>query len=126
MIARKITQEQLELAAQKAKVRLINVRPEGRGFRFRLGLLEVNGQPGQKHWRRLNHTLTRKVNAVCWHGHKSFMDAIYQLSLETVIITAFARYDGYQDFLDKFQDTYYHKIGSMVQPCYYGDACECV
>lgn len=125
MLVRKCTREDIEEAAIRAKVKLNEFRTQGRGFRFTLRPIPVAGDPKQKHWQRLNHQLIRRVHAVCWHGHREFMRELYALAPDTVIITTFARYEGSAHFEATHAGTRHHQIGSQMEPCSIGDACEC-
>ena len=67
----------------------------------------------------------RKIAAACWHAHRDVMHAIFDLNPDAVLVSALARYEGQEDFLDKFPDTGYTNIGSQYQPLDMEDACEC-
>ncbi len=67
----------------------------------------------------------RKVNGVCWHGHRDFYYALFGINPKAIIVTSFARYNGEEDFENKFRDTYYHNAGSQMFPRDFGSLCEC-
>lgn len=120
MIARNVTRDELQQAAAYAGVdvdRSLRANPKGRGFMFTLA--PVNGR-----YQRRGHT-GRRVHAVCYHGHFAFMDALYRLAPDAVLITAMQRYDGAEDFRRKAGAVAERNIGSMMQPLDYGDACDC-
>lgn len=123
MLIRGLTDGELHGCADKAKVRINEIREDGRGFRFTIRPIRTpDGR--RKYWQRLNHTLERRVHAVCWHGHKAFYDEVFAVNKDAVVITALSRYNGMDDFENKFQDTACHEIGSQMNPCYISEACD--
>lgn len=105
MIARGVTQEQLEQAATEAGVDVgRRLRPEGRGFRFTLSLI------GERYRRRSHRG--RRIAAVCYHGHYAFMEALFRQVPTAVIVSALARYDSVESFRRK-------------APASYDEACFC-
>lgn len=47
----------------------------------------------------------RRVNAVCWHGHREWMRAIFAEYPETVIRSALATYKGAEHFEETHEGT---------------------
>lgn len=92
----------LNEAAAEVGVRLNNPRIEGRRVLFRLA---TKGKPVTVYGRR-GHNGRRVPGAVCWHGHRDFMRALYQRLPDVVLRTALAVYNGADDFEDKYLDTY--------------------
>ena len=66
-----------------------------------------------------------KVSAICWHGFRDFMIALYKLDVDLRFVTAKATYKNIDDFYLKFPDTAYKNIGSKMKPLNYSDACLC-
>ena len=66
-----------------------------------------------------------KVSAVCWHGFRDFMIAMYKLDGNLRFVTAHTTYKNKDDFYIKFPDTAYKNIGSQVNPLNYANACLC-
>ena len=66
-----------------------------------------------------------KVSAICWHGFRDFMIAMYELDSNLRFVTAKATYKNKDDFYIKFPDTAYKNIGSQMNPINFGDACLC-
>lgn len=71
------------------------------------------------------HFHTRRVNAVCWHGHRDFLRALFALDPDAVVITAVARYRGANHFEGIYRDTWSHNVGSRMCPIPYGSSCMC-
>lgn len=122
MIAYKATEKQLDKAARRIGVRIIEARAFGRGVRFRLGL-----QPNRKYGRLSAQGNGRKVAAVCWHGHREFFRALFtqvpEARVQTASTRAFARGHRFytsETFEDVFGQTD-RNVGSMM----YSEACEC-
>ena len=67
----------------------------------------------------------RRVFAVCWHGHRDFMLALFDRDPDARIKSAMADYKGALDFLDKYPDTAYGNVGSQMYPQYASDVCKC-
>lgn len=67
----------------------------------------------------------RKVSAICWHGYRDFMRAVFNYHPDARIQTGKADYCGAQDFEDKHRDTGYINIGSMMYSMTMVDACSC-
>lgn len=119
---------QLQQAAQKVGTEIIEYRQAGgTGVRFRLGLAP------DKKWRRKSaspFSQGRKVNAVCWHGHREFFRELFKLSPESRVQTAqtrrFAKGERFytvDNFERVFEDTDVN-IGSQMAPMYYSEACQ--
>jgi hypothetical protein len=67
----------------------------------------------------------RRVHAVCWHGWRDFMLALYKHDPDARIKTAIADYRGRDDFLEKYPRTANLNIGSMMYPMQMHRACNC-
>ncbi|GAA3751156.1 hypothetical protein [Micromonospora maritima] len=60
----------------------------------------------------------RRLNAVCWHGHREWMRAIYKAHPDAVIRTALATYRGAKHFEDTHEDTIREGLsGSQTCTC---------
>ncbi len=117
MIVRNATETTIRQAAGAAGVDLNNFRPQGRGFAFTLGLVGET-------WRRRSH-LGRRVAAVCWHGHRAFMQTLFHYAPNARLKSAAVQYDGHLEFWAKHNATGDRNIGSMMEPMAYRDACDC-
>jgi len=65
----------------------------------------------------------RRVNAVCWHGHREFFRALFTLAPAAVVTTSLAKYTA-----ANFEATYASTdryIGLLVAPLLYSEACSC-
>jgi len=139
-------EETLLDAAQFVGVEVRNLRRDGRGYRFTLAprprreyeraadvpyrLLrpcprEGNFPAGRGNcWPCACDGHVHAVGAVCWHGHRDFMRAVFEREPDARIHTALADYHGAEDFERKYRDTN-KNIGSVMRPLRYGDACKC-
>jgi len=64
--------------------------------------------------------------AVCWHGHRDFMRALFALAPDAEIRSAMATYKGSDNFEQTFGFTRYAGGSRMgVQMIPYADACTC-
>ena len=61
----------------------------------------------------------RRIVSACWHVHGDFFDALFSLVPNAVIHATGNRIDQHQgNWIDR-------NIGSMINPMYYSEACEC-
>ena len=67
----------------------------------------------------------RRLKSACWHAHRDVMKAIFDMNPESVLKTAKVYYKGKDDFYEKFEDTGYGNIGSIMEPILYRELCEC-
>lgn len=138
MIARKVSREILESAAEKIGVFAV-IRPKGRGFNVKLfprvtsDMLTPSGRRrrddmGDAPYQRESvgyGSAGRRVNAVCWHGFAAFFKAIYAETPDATFRTALATYKGSADFEARHPETGHRNIGSQAFPCAMVDACRC-
>lgn len=121
----------LYTAANETRVRINNLRRDGRSWRFTLALNAdyryYRGGKIVEHapYTRLNWRLTRIVSAVCWHGHRDFFLICYHLCPDLVFRTGVATYRGKEGFIKDYPGTGSKNIGSRMEPCLYEDACFC-
>lgn len=84
--------------------------------------LRVKDSKGRFH--RRGFTGRRLVSA-CWHAHYRFMEELYKLVPDAIIISHVARYDNVEEFEALVDGTGTKNIGSMMQPLMFEDACDC-
>jgi hypothetical protein len=143
MVIHKATREQIERAmgsVNTAHDTTLNpgisaygnsgINPSGTGYRLTLKLHSSN-DPFHRHgptrwdYRTGQGTDGKKMNYVCWHGHRAFMRALYMLAPDARIRSGMAYYKGSDHFEQTHGDTAYRNIGSQVSPQSYADACDC-
>lgn len=143
--ARNLTTLAIQTATIQTDVRLTTLKDRGRAISFRI--LPTNGPawtPGLKDHPnlypsgRLRPTAqipyqlirqtwqgtSRRVNAVCWHGHRDFLARLFTILPDLTVRTARATYRGLDNFHQTFPLTDIN-IGSNFQPLLYSDACNC-
>lgn len=99
----------------------------GRAYRVRL---KLSNDEYRENYRRTSASYfnpERKVNAVCWHGHRKFMHKVFNRNMDARIQTAIADYKGYADFAENYRETGRKKIGAPIAGGYprMCDACNC-
>ena len=109
----------LRTAAESVGVELSQVKDRGAWLKFTLKPVSKSDL-----YRRVSHT-GRRVNAVCWHGHRDFMLKLFELCPDAILKTSLATYKGKEDFLRQFENTGWNNCGSMASPLTYRDACNC-
>ena len=94
---------------------------------FNVKLNRSNNDKYQRTGFQYSENLQRynKVSAICWHGFRDFMIAMYELDSNLRFVTAKATYKNKDDFYIKFPDTAYKNIGSLMNPINFGNACLC-
>ena len=126
MLTRHATLEHIETAAQGIGS-IENLQQVGRtGYRFVL-------RPLGDHYRRVSASVMfhdgRRVNAVCWHGHREFFSTLFEVAPECKVQTALTRSQPFgwytaANFVDVYTDTD-RNIGAPVAPIAHSDACMC-
>ena len=131
----RLSDHEIRAVASEVGVRLYmgDIRRDGRAWNFRLALDTSDPSRKEEHdgywlYQRTSASYFnegRKIAAVCWHGHRDFMRAIFALDPEARIKTAWADYRGSQLFEDIFPQTGDRNIGSMIYPISARNACAC-
>jgi hypothetical protein len=67
----------------------------------------------------------RRMPAACWHAHRDVLSAIFAEYPDATIKTAMATYRGAEGFEDRYPGTADRNIGSVVEPAYMPDLCDC-
>lgn len=94
---------------------------EGRAYRFRLKLRDRR-EDGRLKFQKLGYQ-ERKTSAVCWHGHREFLTALFRRFPDARVKTALADYYGRDDFHRTFRATcgmrhsYYGDLAGVVCVC---------
>jgi len=119
MIAKNVTIQDLEQT-----LRLVNkiydnnvtfnrLEQYGKRVRFTLRVKDSKGKGARR-----GHTGRRLINA-CWHVHGDFFDILFKINPRAVIRSAGREitkdYGNWEDW----------NIGSIINPLYYSEACEC-
>ena len=66
----------------------------------------------------------RRTISACWHAHRDIYRAIFEAYPAATITTSLARYTA-GNFEDTYPATGWQNIGSMVQPAYMPELCDC-
>lgn len=67
----------------------------------------------------------RRVKAACWHAHRDVLLALFDRKPDGRVQSAFADYQGRDDFRRKFPLTASHNVGSQAYPQRICDLCSC-
>jgi hypothetical protein len=67
----------------------------------------------------------RRVHAVCWHGFRDFFRAVYRQEPNAKFVTAMDTWKNSEDFEERFRETGFKNIGSMMCPVAAAEACRC-
>ena len=126
------TEKDIRAAAKTAKVALHGdwsgyaVTPDGRALRFRLKVNEhERRKDGTLPYQRVSQSTygtPRRLSALCWHGHRDFMRALFARCPDARLKTALADYRGAEDFEKTYRSTYGN--GNQYNLAY-GQACTC-
>lgn len=96
--------------------------PETRGnwVHFTLTVQDSAGEGGRR-----GHS-GRRIKAACWHAHRDVLMTLFDQCPDAIVVTAKARYEGREGFLQVYPPTGEVNIGSRFAPLAYRDACDCV
>ncbi len=101
----------------------------GRAFSFGLRPLKSLGKrDGDHKYQRTSssgYSPDRRVFAVCWHGWRDFMVAIFNADPNARIKTVFADYKGRDNFYSNYQATGWKNVGSSMYPRAADEVCNC-
>lgn len=67
----------------------------------------------------------RRIQAACWHAYRDGIRAVFDRNPDARVYTGMAKYIGVQGFEDNYPATANRNIGSMIQPAYMPDLCDC-
>lgn len=67
----------------------------------------------------------RRMAVACWHAHRDVLTRLFETHPDAVVITAMARYVGKAGFENSYPGTAYTNIGSMMNPAYMPELCDC-
>jgi hypothetical protein len=76
-------------------------------------------------YRKLGSDMKRWTGAVCFHGHKAFMDRIFERFPDAVIRTKLAAYLGREDFDKKWVSSGMIPEGPRYMGMQYREFCNC-
>lgn len=76
-------------------------------------------------YRKLGSDMKRWTGAVCFHGHKQFMDRLFIQFPDAVIRTKLAAYLGREDFEAKWSATGMDRHGPAYMGMQYREFCNC-
>jgi hypothetical protein len=118
MKARNVTRDEMYEALDKTnEIYSGNVefnRFEGsRVFNFTLRVKDSLGPGARRGW------TGRRMVAACWHVHGHFFEKLIEINPNAEIVSCYSKISAAGG---NWQD---RNIGSMVQPLYYSEACEC-
>ena len=88
---------------------------------YQMGLPKEKLAPGQ----RRSASSQRRIYAVCWHAYRDVLAAVFDINPDARVYTALAKYKGKQAFYELFPETGYQNVGSMMNPAYMTDLCDC-
>lgn len=89
------------------------------GFRGRIDVHNSRGEGARVSWSG------RHGKWACWHAYRDVLRAILTEYPNAIVKTSMARYDGLEGFEDVYPGTAFKNIGSMMQPAYMSELCEC-
>jgi hypothetical protein len=111
----------------KALVSQARTLRDGREYvRFTLkpGQLSPKNKDETSRYQRRGY-MGERIHAVCWHGHRDFMRALFDFDSEARLTTAMADYRSREGFNELYPATAWRNIGSQINPLDYANACDC-
>lgn len=67
----------------------------------------------------------RRINAACWHAYRDAILAVFDINPDARVYTTMAKYVGRDGFMDNYPRTADKNIGSLAQPAYMPELCDC-
>lgn len=117
-----------EFIASQVGVRLYNVRVKDEGFDAKLLPLHDGSRKYQRKptpYRNGMQPKMRYINAVCYHGYRAFMTAVFEQNPDAFIKTGMAKYRGVQQFCAGAEDVAERVVGWEEAGTEYADLCDC-
>ena len=85
-----------------------------------------SGAPGHRlGFSRTSKGNRRRLTAACWHAHRDLLALVFERFPCVKLVSAVATYRGRDDFESNHGFTGYNNIGSVMEPLYHHNACEC-
>jgi len=134
MIIKNVPLSTIERIAKRTGVVLYEVRDKStkRAPAFQFRLVPTPQSKRFDHYVRTSTSYngsTRRVHAVCWHGHAVFMARLFSDRPDAIISSTFTTYTDAHNFFSRFNDTdrdTSHGALSIVRPAStYKTACLC-
>lgn len=91
----------------------------GKSSRGRVTVLDSRGWGARRSWSG------RHGKWACWHAYRDVMEEIFNINSDARLRTSLAVYDGLDGFRENYPATAYKNIGSMMQPAYMPQLCDC-
>jgi hypothetical protein len=67
----------------------------------------------------------RRIKAACWHAYRDVLVEVFNISPDANVYTTMAKYKGRTGFENEYPATADRNIGSMMQPAYMPELCDC-
>ena len=123
MIVRGIDRQAIEDAASGLGLEFDNMRPDGRGWAFRL----VPRSSRAKFARRSGSG--RRLKATCYHGFRDFHLALWRQGAKSITTVgphgARITYKNVEQFRNDLQAFAIKNVGTMIEPAFMIKLCEC-
>jgi hypothetical protein len=94
-----VSRQHLESIAGYRGIKLARVREHSNSIDF------VLRPKGTQWWRYRKKEEGRLVNAVCWHGHRDFMNEVFRQFPYAKIVSATATFKSRSDFNERVDST---------------------
>ena len=141
MIASNISLDILLSAATELHIKMEYEAKNQKGNRFSVKLYPLplptafngcgtryRGEAGDAPYQRISKSYymnERRTHAVCWHGFRDFFRACFALAPNAKFRTAIATWNGSDDFENRFRNTGFANVGSIMCPVRAIDVCRC-
>lgn len=102
-----------------------NQRLNAKGDRFRLKL-RTRDSRGLRSKVKRSMGRERHIPALCWHGFRDVLQAVFERYPNARIDTAMAKYIGLEGFMEKYPATGLRNVGSQMFPVQAREECDCV
>lgn len=130
MIVRGISLEDAQACAEGIGVRFVGTDTSGprKGPEVSGVLRPAYGRPNPYQRVSASAFHDRRVAAICWHGHRDWMRAVFSVNPDATIRTGLIGgivYRGAEEFEETYRDTGYRNVGSQLYPRWMCEVCTC-
>lgn len=117
----------IDAAAYQTGIQLAELDARGSGFKFKLRPIfddrldeearaclgqrptdrkyqRISGDSSEMQWKTWEQR-NRRVAAICWHGHRDFLRALYAMAPDCTVRTVLTTYKSADDFEARYRET---------------------
>lgn len=106
-------------SCQRFHARVIPVESGARLSQCNVGTERLSAAGARRSWSG------RRIAAACWHAYRDVLAGVFEVNPNARVVTAMSKYVGLSGFHANYPATANANIGSMMQPAYMPELCDC-